>query len=136
MYLNMDRNSIHAIHQHPSCDRYAEMTYFVNHPSTKSKYSILNIGSAECRCHLIIDDHERIFLRIFTSYRLCITAIKTMLSISLSSYQNIAEVMAVPLVSVRFRHIAEGQLPIEAVFTLFQAALCTSMEVTISVKYL
>ena len=28
--------------QHPSYDRYAEMTHFLNHATTKSKYSILN----------------------------------------------------------------------------------------------
>ena len=37
--------STHPINQHPSYDRYAEMTHFVNHTTikSKSKSSLLNI---------------------------------------------------------------------------------------------
>ncbi len=44
--FNMEHlSSTHPINQHPSYDRYAEMTHFVNYTTTKSKskYSILNI---------------------------------------------------------------------------------------------
>ncbi len=43
----------HPINQHPSCDRYAEMTQFVNHTTTKSKsrYSTLNIDSVFKEIH-------------------------------------------------------------------------------------
>ncbi len=42
-------SSTHPINQHPSYDRYAEMTSFVNNTTTKSKskYSISNIRYVE-----------------------------------------------------------------------------------------
>ncbi len=46
MYYHMAHlSSTHPINQHPYHERYAEMTHFVNHTTTKfkSKYSILNI---------------------------------------------------------------------------------------------